>query len=163
MCLCLCVCVPHFQGQDFRWQSHPPSLTFWGFSDGPGLPQAASASVCPLATLLAGKPLAPATACSLPENHLPRVGGVSSLRYVSHYEDTLDPGGRFCSVLQQEVQEPSDNPFSALGTWAGPPGMITPGRFLLETPRRSQLLSVRPQKGPALGLMLCCHRLEILN
>ena len=111
-CVCVCVCVSHTQDQDFAWQGGPPSHSFWGSQTAQASP---SLSIPLCTTLRAGRTPTAAAACSLPENHLPWVGGLSSSRYVSDYEDTLGSGDISLQFCHRRRMSWDNSLFSALG------------------------------------------------
>lgn len=89
--------LPHTQDQDIIKRWGPSSLTFRGLSDCLGLPQSVSASpslclqLCSQAKLWEQRQPA-AFQKTICLGGAGRGGGISSLRYVSDYEDTLGPG-----------------------------------------------------------------------
>lgn len=92
-------------------------------------------------------------------------GSISSLRYVSDYEDTLglgDISAQFCNRTSRSQEGTSYFlPRAALGRPSrnDKSGVVFTGDFKTEPASECAACA----EGPALRLMLCCHRLQILN
>lgn len=92
-------------------------------------------------------------------------GSISSLRYVSDYEDTLGPGdisAQFCNRTSRSQEGTTYFlPRAALGRLSrnDESGVVFTGDFKTEPASECATCA----EGLALRLMLCCHRLQILN